>query len=131
MPVSRYLRILALLLAAACAGAPALRPRPDRSFAREAIGEAEIAASQATNMAEAIRLLRPTWLRSRGPPSIRSSVSPYPVVYVDGIRVGESQWLREIPCASVAQVRFIGSADATTRWGAGHASGVIFVTTRR
>lgn len=125
------LRTLSILLAIGCAGAQPAPSRIDRSAARDWVSGEEITASQATNMAEAIRLLRPTWLRARGPQSIRSSVSPYPVVYVDGIRMGEPQWLRDIPCTTVLEARFIGAADATTRWGTGHATGVILVTTRR
>ncbi|MBA3560037.1 MAG: hypothetical protein H0W30_15730 [Gemmatimonadaceae bacterium] len=131
MQAFKSLRSLVVLLAIACAGAPPAPSRIDRSSAREWVSGEEIAASQATNMAEAIRLLRPTWLRARGPQSIRTSVSPYPVVYMDGLRVGEPSSLRDIPCMTVAEVRFINAADATTRWGTGHATGVIHVTTRR
>jgi len=131
MPALNPLRALAVLLVIGCAASPPASSRIDRSLARDWISGEELATSQATNMAEAIRLLRPTWLRARGPQSIRASVSPYPIVYVDGIRMGEPHWLRDIPCTTVTEARYIGAADATTRWGTGHATGVILVTTRR
>ena len=130
MQAFKPLHALSVLLVISCAGAQSPSPTIDRSTARDWVSGEEIAASFATNMAEAIRLLRPTWLRARGPQSIGGSVSPYPVVYVDGIRLGEPPSLRDIPCMAVEEVRFISAADATTRWGTGHATGVILVTTR-
>ena len=130
MPIFKPLRALVVLLALGCAAAQPAPSTVDRTSSHERVSGEEIASSQAINMAEAIRLLRPTWLLARGPQSIRSSVSSYPVVYVDGIRVGEPSSLRDIPCTTVAEARFIGAADATTRWGTGHATGVILVTTR-
>jgi hypothetical protein len=39
--------------------------------------------------------------------------------------------LSTIPANRVREIRYINAADATTRWGTGHASGVILVTTKR
>lgn len=122
--------VLGLTVAVACATTPRARDGAEFPGARELITSRELDASQATDLGEAIRLLRPTWLRGRGPQSIRASVPSLPAVYVDGIRMGDADWLRNIPTASAAEVRFISAADATTRWGNGHASGVILVITR-
>jgi hypothetical protein len=47
------------------------------------------------------------------------------------MRMGGVEWLSTIPTLSVAEARLLSAADATTRWGTGHATGVILVVTRR
>ncbi|MFN2398061.1 MAG: hypothetical protein ABR543_05365 [Gemmatimonadaceae bacterium] len=122
--------VLGLTLAIACSSAPRTRDAAESFGARELITSRELEAVHATDLGEAVRILRPTWLRGRGPQSIRAAVPSLPVVYVDGMRVGDAGWLRNIPTASAAEVRFISAADATTRWGNGHSSGVILVITK-
>ena len=124
----RTLSLLALFLLAACAPGRFARTAP--YYAREVITADELTASTATDLYEAMRLLRPTWLRSRGPLSLHGSVSALPIVYVDGHRMGDVSWLVSIPALSVAEARFLSSSDATTRWGTGHASGAILVVTK-
>jgi hypothetical protein len=43
------------------------------------------------------------------------------------VRHGDIQSLRSILIEEIAEVRFISASDATTRWGTGHAGGVIQV----
>lgn len=78
-----------------------------------------------------IRRLRPAWLRARGQDSLTDPGATYPVVYLDEIRHGGLETLHQIPAAEILSMRFFGSADATTRWGTGHPSGVINVVTGR
>ena len=72
--------------------------------------------SQYENAWEAVRRLRPRWL----------GVSP---VYLDNVRIGDSNALVDIPLAAVREIRYFNAADATTRWGTGHAGGAIEVIT--
>ena len=78
-----------------------------------------------------IRRLRPTWLLARGRTSFANPGSAYPVVYVDDIRRGGLMTLHQIAPNQISRMEFIGRADATTRWGTGHLSGVINVVTGR
>lgn len=78
-----------------------------------------------------IRRLRPAWLRARGQDSLGDRSTTFPVVYIDDIRHGGLETLHDIPAAEILSVRFVGAADATTRWGTGHPSGVINVITGR
>jgi hypothetical protein len=80
---------------------------------------------------ELVQRLRPGFLQRRGPTSIRNPGSPYPLVYVDGLFRGNIDELHVLPALSLESIEFISAADATTRWGTGHMSGVIHVTTRR
>jgi hypothetical protein len=78
-----------------------------------------------------IRRLRPAWLRARGQNSLTDPGTMYPVVYIDEIRHGRLETLHQIPSSEILSMQFIGTADATTRWGTGHTSGVINVVTGR
>jgi len=51
--------------------------------------------------------------------------------YLDGVRMSELNGMSTIPAERVREIRFINARDATTRWGTGHDSGVILVTTKR
>jgi hypothetical protein len=95
-------------------------------FARlRSITEAVINASVYQNALEAVQSLRPAMLRAR-------SGSGGPVaLYVDNVKMLDMTGLSTIPANRVREIRYISAADATTRWGTGHASGVILVTTKR
>ena len=59
--------------------------------------------------------------------------NPSPVyarVYLDDLFYGEIESLYNIPSNSIERIEYLGSLDATTRYGTGHMGGVIRVTTR-
>jgi hypothetical protein len=53
------------------------------------------------------------------------------IVYMDDVRLGEPSSMVNIPASRIREIRFMNARDATTRWGTGHSSGVILVTTKR
>jgi hypothetical protein len=116
------------------AAQPATVARPIRGAA-DVIGEAEINASVYQNALEVVQNLRPTMMR----PRTSTAQGPVPVVlYMDDVRMGELSGLgadltglTNVPAGRVKEIRYINARDATTRWGTGHASGVILVTTKR
>jgi hypothetical protein len=61
----------------------------------------------------------------------RSSAGGPVVLYVDNVKMLDMTGLSTIPATRVREIRYINASDATTRWGTGHASGVILVTTKR
>jgi hypothetical protein len=79
---------------------------------------------------EVVQRLRPAWLRPRGRISIQSSTAQNPVVYVDNIRFGDPSSLRQVSADAIEEIRYMGASEATTRFGTGHAGGVILVRTR-
>lgn len=88
----------------------------------------QIRETDATNLWDALRRLRPQWLRARATTSlVGPSMAAEPVVYVQGIRYGELRDLQRMNVDVVRQVEFIDAADATTRFGTGHSGGVIMV----
>lgn len=108
-------------------GQPTTASRPIRGPA-DVISEAEINAGVYQNALDIVTNLRPNMMRPRG----STSQGPVPVVlYMDNVRLGELSGLSTIPANRVREIRYIGANDATTRWGTGHGSGVILVTTKR
>jgi outer membrane cobalamin receptor len=93
----------------------------------DVLTRAEIAQSGAANAYELLQQLRPQFLRSRGTLSVRNPAASQPVVYMNEVRHGGIQTLRSILIEEIAEIRYISAPDATTRWGTGHAGGVIQV----
>lgn len=118
-----------LLVLAACGGGA--RVGTGSTLTPDLIGPEEISASSATNAYDLISQVRPNWLRGRGTPNLRGSQAPLPVVYLDDRRQGAVEVLRTFPIGSVAELRYINATTATTRFGNGHAGGVIQVVPRR
>lgn len=108
-----------LVLTASAAPAEAAGPR-------DVVAHEELVASGRTDLFEYVRLHRPHWLRTRG---ISASGVNEVVVYVDGNRMGGPRALEHIRPDMAAEVRYLDGREATTRWGTGHGSGVILVST--
>lgn len=80
---------------------------------------------------EAVRSLRPSWLRER-PMSISNPEGAEVVVYVDGVRMAAGlESLRQLRTDTIVRMEYMTPSDATTRFGTGHVGGAILVTTRR
>lgn len=106
----------------AASSAPAPRPSSDL------ITRAQLRARMYPNLYEAVRALHSGWLRERGVDSFRGSTQIQ--VYLDGMRMGGTGTLRNLSARDVEYVRRYDGNDATARWGLGHGSGVIYVSTR-
>ena len=83
---------------------------------------------------EAVRQLRPAWLRTRGGGGpISGDVSGmYGVrLHVDGSTQRSLDVLDTIYAGDVREMRYLDGSEATTRFGTGYTNGVILVTTER
>lgn len=123
------------LLSVSCASSGA--PKPSESGAptassrdRSIITQEELKASSARDAHHAVQLLRPDWLRSRGSVSMRDPTPAGVTVYVDGQRYGGASSLEQFRLGSFKELRYYNGSEATSRWGTGHAGGVIYLTTR-
>ena len=85
--------------------------------------------TSAQTLGHVVQRLRPWWLQSRSTTIMGQPILP--VVYLDGSRFGEIELLGSIPVHEVEDVEFLSPGDATTRYGTGHAGGVIAVRSRR
>lgn len=131
------LALLAALASPASAQDPATHTPPPK-LKREAnlisIAEIESVRDRSDNAMALVRQLRPQFLRARGANSFGNARGgrkvPYPKVIVDGMPRGELDVLNQIPAMTVKEIRFLGSADASVRFGTGYDGGAILVTTR-
>ncbi|MGD2069577.1 MAG: hypothetical protein PVI57_12950 [Gemmatimonadota bacterium] len=115
---------LAIVLAlVACASPSALRCPSSARADRERVTSEELIATGASDLFTALRLSRPRFLETRAP---RKDA---PVLYVDGVQVGEVAYLRGMRVQDVASVRLLRGPDATTRYGTDHLGGALLVTT--
>lgn len=121
-------RVFGLALAASVAACATGRVAP-LQHDPDSITSAELTHSTAASVYEAIRQLRPRFLRTRGPSSLLNSSVLGPAVIVDQTLLGGIQVLADIPLRDVETVRYLAAWDATTRHGSGYANGVIEVTT--
>lgn len=75
----------------------------------------ELASANTRTVYDAVDLLRPRWFRSRG---------MEPDVYMDGIRAGDLDYLRNINVTEVAELHFYPAGQEGGRFG-GNPNGVI------
>ena len=101
--------------------------RPDYDPHR--ITSLDIQANEGLRTAlDAVRTLRPQFLRTRPSGSMRNQ-EPVPiVVYVNGTRRGGIEALSQIQARAVVEIRWLSGNDATTRFGTNHESGALLVT---
>jgi len=121
----RYLYLIALAAVIGCAsagsGSSSSRREPNLITADD------IAGIPVTNAYEAIERLRPLFLRSRGKTSINTPNTQYATVYVDGVRYGDLNSLRNILAPHVLDIRFYNGAESGARFGLQNTAGVIEV----
>lgn len=128
---ARALAALVTLALGAGACGSSGRSAPGSSLNHDLITLQEIQQSPAANAYDLITQVRPNWLRGRGTPSFRNRAVDLPVVYLGDRPQGPVDILRSFATASLAELRYINATTATTRYGEGHAGGVIEVVLLR
>lgn len=127
---------LATLLPACATHAPReegypVRPRVIARAGSDPITAAELRGLEALSAYEAIARLRANFLRSRGPTTLgRADGGAWPIVFIDGMRLGPIGELRSIPASDLREVRLLNGAEAQFRFGTGYPAGVILLSTR-
>jgi hypothetical protein len=106
------------------------RPAPIRMGMGNVITAEELSRISATSLEEAVRTLRPNWLRN-SPTTIRPEGEGTVIVYQDRVRLGGPESLRQINPTQVKEVRYYGPSEAEARFGPGHLHGAIEITSQR
>ena len=118
---------LALSLSACASGG--FSPTPGSGFSRDMITREEIAASDQTNAYDAIRDLRPRWIRQQSL-----------TVYLDGALAAGGReaagpegvnFLRTLSASSIQELSFLDEQRASIRHGMGMGAVIQVITTRR
>lgn len=106
-------------------------PKRERNLiAREELVQA---SDKFADVHQAVRRLRPHFLtvNNRGSRTLGNSGSSngdaLPVVYVDGRKSGEPDFLKGISTKAVAEVRYLSPNEAGMEYGLGHEGGAIVV----
>jgi hypothetical protein len=116
--------LFCLALGACATGGPTDGPR----FNATLITRAEIDDAGPSTAYELVQKLRPIWLRKRGNTSFTQETDV--VVYLDHVRMGEREALREVSTTEIASLEFLDARRATARFGEGHVAGAILIRTR-
>ena len=95
------------------------------------ITAAEMADVSQQNVFDAIRRLRPAWLRVRGRAAATIDRESTIRVYVDGFLRGSTRLLGRIRSSVVQEIRHLGPRDAVLRYGSSHRDGAIMVTLKQ
>jgi hypothetical protein len=118
------------LLMVGCASAPSnVNGEPRRELNR--ITEEEISERHFSDAYELVSAIRPNWLRTRGPQSLSDPQAGQVLVYLDGMRAGGAQFLRNVAASRVAYLEYLPPGLAASRYGTDHDGGVILVSSRR
>ncbi len=131
----------ALLMAAACSGStssaggtrsePATRSGPTRGSANHLTSsEVTAAGADISTALDLVQRMRPAMLRSRVA-APRSDGSTDVMAYLDGVKLGTWRDLSRVHRSLVQEIRYYTPSEATRRWGSGHVSGAIEVTSRK
>ena len=132
----RPLYLIAGLATLACAPAASTSDtsgtlRTSRSSSLLGAEEIQAANVDIGNAYEAISRLRPNWL-TRGTTSFDPPKTEFPIVFVEGVRYGELESLRNISANHIAAIRFHSAAEASPRFGLqGGLSGVIEISMKK
>lgn len=122
--------LVALTLGAMLSGCAASGTGSGARGPRNVLSHEEIATINVATAYDAVQQLRPEYLRTRGTISVQSPNPEYAVVYINGVRAGGLDALQRIRASDVQDMRYLSASEATTRYGTGHAGGVIEVRTR-
>lgn len=101
------------------------------SSTRNLITEADLEGMDQLSAYEAIRRLKPTWLRYRGQSVLLGPGREGLRIYVDGTYFGDAETLGNLRVQNVQEIRFLDARQATLRFGTGHTVGAILITSRR
>ena len=119
------------LVIAGCGNNPS--PNRDLGLRNRAVltsEEIQLQKAGAWTAYDVIARLRPEYLRSRGATSLRNARPATAVVYVDEMRYGTIDALKQMSADQIYRIEYINAADATTRFGTDHLGGAILVYTK-
>lgn len=80
---------------------------------------------------QAIRRLKPTWLRYRGQSVLTGPDRESFRIYVDNNLFGDADALSQLMIGNIEEIRFLNAREATLRFGTDHTVGAILITSRR
>jgi hypothetical protein len=128
-----FLGVLSLCGTAACTGMGASNPPGGAATVsdRNLLTEEDLAGMEDLNAYQAIRRLKPLWLRYRGQSVLEGPEREGLRIYTDGTFFGDAETLSQIPVRNVMEIRYLDARQATLRFGTDHSVGALLIKTRR
>jgi hypothetical protein len=134
MPNSAFRRVLAsLLVALAAACATVAAPENPISSNRSVITDAEIPTTGTESAFDLIQRLRPEYLRAKPTQTYTgatSTVAPPPSVVLNGQRIGELAYLRQVSAPTLSMIRYYNIEEGKRKFGMQYGGGVIEIKYR-
>jgi outer membrane cobalamin receptor len=127
---NRFTTICMVSLTFAAGACRTASPRYPAASDPGVITSTQLQEFKSASALDAIRKVRPNFLLSRGQTSLSGTSSPFPTVYLDGVRYGDISMLRQIPAAWIAEIRLYRTSTFA-HLGADEIGGVIAITTRQ
>ncbi|MFN0182005.1 MAG: hypothetical protein ACKVZ0_24645 [Gemmatimonadales bacterium] len=110
------------------------QPKKKREANLISFEEIEAVRGQMATAYDIVSRLRPQYLRGRGANSFGNAAggkrTALPQVVLDGSPYGEIATLSQISAMLVKEIRFLGTGDASIKYGTGYDGGAIVVSTR-
>lgn len=114
---ARMLLLALVIVATGCASAGGgdgtERPRRQQNL----LTQEEILAAHHTNLYDVVATLRPGWLRTRGQISLADPDAGRVMVYVDGVRAGGVDYLRQLHASDARSLEYLNETQASARFG--------------
>lgn len=123
--------LCALLVVSGCATGGGGSSDSESSGGRFLLTEADLAEVEGLDAHDAIRRLRPNWLRYRGQAVLVGTDRESLRVYVNRNFFGDADSLKQLFVRDIQEIRYLDARQATLRFGTDHTVGAILVTTRR
>jgi hypothetical protein len=134
----RHFTTAALALAVGLAAGCSMASGPTASSQRDRLTAEDLEASNAVTVYDALAQIRPDWLNGRGAVSMTGSGGvnagdprvAVPNVYLNGMRMGTVEYLRDVRVQDVEALRYWSAGEASARFGMGNPRGVIEIIPR-
>ena len=107
-----------------------LPARADLGDARSVIAAEEINGKGVKTAYEAVKMLRPEWLITRGTHTLNERAQDKIQTYLDGVHLGAEPSLNDVAADNIQSIHFLDAAKAAYRWGAGHSHGAILIVSK-
>ena len=121
----RTLPVLLALVGLGALGACATTGGGGSSGPRNTITTEQLAELPSMSAYDAVRRLKPQWLRVRGQDNV--GVGQGPLVIVDDVPVGDTDMLDSYQIRDVREIRFLDPSRATLRYGDRAGAGAIIL----
>jgi hypothetical protein len=124
---------LLLLITGSCAtaGTGSGTSEEGQAQSRNVLVKADLEGMDHLSVYQALRRLKPQWIRNRGQAVITDPGRESLRVYMNGAPYGRAASLTQIQIRNVEEIQFLDSRRATLRFGTDHTLGAILIKTRK